>query len=134
MNFIRRFISRRRLLIVAVGLLGASALDAAQSTLAAGDQPQANTGGKLAMKKFLIHIHTGPENPTKAALGFLVALTALKAGHKADVFLAGDGAFLIGDQALDSVEGKGTGRLGDHYKALADAGVRFYVSGMSAKA
>ena len=86
------------------------------------------------MKKFLIHIHTGPENPTKAALGFLVALTAIKAGHKVDLFLAGDGAFLIGDRALDSVEGTGTGKLSEHYKGLADGGVRFYVSGMSAKA
>jgi len=86
------------------------------------------------MKKFLIHIHTGRENPTKAALGFLVALSALKAGHHVDLFLAGDGASLIGDQALESVEGKGTGKLNDHYKALMEGGARFYVSGMSAKA
>jgi hypothetical protein len=33
------------------------------------------------MASFLIHIHTGPENPTKAALGFLVALSAVKAGQ-----------------------------------------------------
>ncbi len=32
--------------------------------------------GLEGMPKFLIHIHTGPENPTKAALGFLVAATA----------------------------------------------------------
>ena len=88
----------------------------------------------MTSKKFLIHIHTGPENPTKAALAFLVALTALKAGHHVDVFLAGDGAVLVGDDALNTIEGKGTGKLGVHYKALADGGVRFYVSGMSAKA
>jgi predicted peroxiredoxin len=86
------------------------------------------------MKTFLIHIFTGPNDPTTAALGFLVALTAQKAGHKVNVFLAGDGAFLIGDQALDSLEGKGTGKLSAHYKSLADYGVRFYVSGLSAKA
>ena len=86
------------------------------------------------MAKFLVHIHTGPENPTKAALGFLVALTALKQGHQVDLFLAGDGALLIGDAALSSVEGKGTGRLTDHYKGLADGDARFFVSGMSAKA
>ena len=32
------------------------------------------------MTKLLVHIHTGPEAPTKAALGCLVALTALKEG------------------------------------------------------
>lgn len=86
------------------------------------------------MGAFLVHIHTGADNPTKAALGFLVAMTALKEGHQVDLFLAGDGATLIGDDALASVEGKGTGKLAAHYKALVDGGARFYVSGMSAKA
>jgi predicted peroxiredoxin len=85
-------------------------------------------------KRFLIHVHTGPENPTKAALGFLVASAALKAGHTVDLFLAGDGASLIADQALSSVQGKGTGELGAHFRALTEGGARFYVSGMSAKA
>jgi predicted peroxiredoxin len=95
---------------------------------------QAQTGGTAMAKKFLVHIHTGPENPTKAALGFLVALTAKKQGHSVDLFLAGDGAYLIGDAALGTVEGRGTGSLGAHFKELAAAGVRFYVSGMSARA
>lgn len=86
------------------------------------------------MAKFLIHIHTGPENPSTAALGFLVAMTALKEAHQVDLFLAGDGASLIADAALSGIEGKGTGNLGAHYKALAEGGARFYVSGMSAKA
>ena len=86
------------------------------------------------MSKFLIHIHSGPENPTKAALGFLVALSALKRGHTVELFLAGDGAALIGDSALGSVEGKGTGSLGAHFAALKEGGARFFVFGMSAKA
>ena len=49
------------------------------------------------MSKFLIHIHIGPENLTKAGLGFLVVLSALKKGHTVELFLAGDGAALIGD-------------------------------------
>lgn len=32
------------------------------------------------MARLLVHIATGPENPTRAALGFLVAKTALAAG------------------------------------------------------
>jgi uncharacterized protein len=86
------------------------------------------------MARFLVHVHSGPENPNKCTLGFLVALTAQKQGHEVDLFLAGDGAALIADAALSSVDGKGTGSLGAHYKSLADGGARFYVSGMSAKA
>jgi predicted peroxiredoxin len=86
------------------------------------------------MAKFLVHVHTGPDNPSKAALGFLVAMTAQKEGHQVDLFLAGDGAALIGDDAISNVEGLGTGKLGAHYKALVGGGARFYVSGMSAKA
>ncbi|WP_128544535.1 DsrE family protein [Larkinella soli] len=84
--------------------------------------------------KFLVHITCGPENPTKAALGFLVAKTALSEGHTVTLFLAGDAAVLLRDAELDKVEGLGTGKLRDHYEALAKGGVRFYVSGMSAKA
>ncbi len=43
------------------------------------------------MATILVHIHTGPENPTKGALGCLVAATAVKDGHKVDLLLAGDG-------------------------------------------
>jgi predicted peroxiredoxin len=83
---------------------------------------------------FLIHIHTGPDDPTEAALGFLVAMTAQKEGHSVNVFLAGDGASLITDAALASVEGKGTGKLKDSFDALIQGGAHIYISGNSAKA
>lgn len=86
------------------------------------------------MRRFLIHIHTGPENPTKAALGFLVAATALKEGHDVDLFLAGDAVFLLAEDTLTSLEGKGTGKLGAHFASIVENGGRFYLSGMSAKA
>lgn len=86
------------------------------------------------MAKFLIHVHTGPSDPTKAALAFLVALTASKEGHDVSLFLAGDGAFLIGTASMEKVEGTGTGKLAEHFAGLREAGARFYVSGMSAKA
>ena len=35
---------------------------------------------------------------------------------------------------MQAIEGKGTGSLGAHYKALTEGGAHFYVSGMSAKA
>lgn len=85
-------------------------------------------------ENFLVHIHTGPDNPTKAALGFIVAATAANGGHHVDVFLAGDGASLITDEALASVEGVGTGKLQDHFDALIKGDARIYISGMSAKA
>jgi|GEM_PF-173671 len=84
--------------------------------------------------KFLVHLTCGPENPTKAALGFLVAKTALSEGHTVSLFLAGDAAVLLRDADLDKVEGLGTGKLREHYEALMKGGARFYVSGMSAKA
>ncbi len=86
------------------------------------------------MAKFLVHIHTGPENPTKAALGFLVAVTAAKEGHEVSLFLAGDGVLLLDDAALSDLEGKGTGKLQAHFDGICAAGGRFFVSGMSAKA
>ena len=85
------------------------------------------------MPKTLVHIHTGPENPTKAALGLLVALTAAREGHEASLFLAGDAVHLLSGDHAD-VTGIGTGRVGDHVAGLAGAGVKMGVSGMSAKA
>jgi predicted peroxiredoxin len=90
--------------------------------------------GPALAENFLIHIHSGPDNPTKAALGFLVAATAVKDGHHVDLFLAGDGASLITDDALSSVEGLGTGKLQDHFTALVEGGAKIFISGMSAKA
>jgi predicted peroxiredoxin len=47
------------------------------------------------MSSFLIHTATGPENPTRAALGLLVARTALEEGHEVAVFLPGDAVDLL---------------------------------------
>jgi predicted peroxiredoxin len=92
------------------------------------------TAGPAFADNFLIHIHTGPDNPTKAALGFLVAMTAQKEGHSVNVFLAGDGASLITDAALSSVVGTGTGKLRESFDALVAGSARIYISGGSAKA
>ena len=86
------------------------------------------------MSKFLIHIHTGPENPTKATLGCLVAATALKEGHEVTIFMAGDGVHLLSDEQIGSLEGIGTGKLSDHIDAIESGGGQFVLSGMSAKA
>ena len=86
------------------------------------------------MAKILVHITHGPEDPTRAALGFLVAKSAIEEGHSVALFLAGDAAQLLRDAVLDNVVGLGTGKLRDHYDAIVAGGGRFYVSGMSSKA
>jgi predicted peroxiredoxin len=83
---------------------------------------------KDAMSSFLVHIVTGPEHPTRAALGFLVAKTALDAGHEVNMFLAGDAVQLVRAAVIDNLEGLGTGRLRTHYDALIAAGVPIYLS------
>jgi predicted peroxiredoxin len=86
------------------------------------------------MSRLLIHLATGPEHPTRAALALLVGKTAQAKGHDVDLFLAGDAVGLLRDATLDAVQGIGTGSLRDHFDALANGGARFYASGMSSKA
>ncbi|RZV48573.1 MAG: multidrug transporter [Pseudomonadales bacterium] len=86
------------------------------------------------MAKILIHVTTGPEDQTRAALSFLVAKTALAEGHEVNLFLAGESVRLLDPETLESVEGVGTGNLKAHYESIAGSGGKFYLSGMSAKA
>jgi uncharacterized protein len=83
---------------------------------------------------FLIHVTTGPEDATKAALAFLVAATALKEGHAVNLFIAGDGVSLLRPDVVSSLDGKGTGKLEIHLQALKAGNVRLFLSAMSAKA
>jgi predicted peroxiredoxin len=84
--------------------------------------------------KILVHVTQGPEHPTRAALGFLVAKAALDEGHEVSLFLAGDAVQLLRDSVLDSLVGLGTGKLRESYDALSAGGARFYLSGMSSQA
>jgi predicted peroxiredoxin len=85
------------------------------------------------MAKILVHVTHGPENPTRAALAFLVAKAAVDEGHSVSLFLAGEASQLMRGSVLDSLSGLGTGRLREHFDALVAGNARFYVSGMSAK-
>jgi predicted peroxiredoxin len=85
------------------------------------------------MAKLLVHITHGPESPTRAALGFLVARAALEEGHDVSLFLAGDAVQLLRDAVLDNLSGLGTGNLRDSYEAIVAGGGHFYVSGMSSQ-
>lgn len=86
------------------------------------------------MASILIHITCGPEQPTRAALGFLVGKAALGEGHRVTLFLAGDAVQLLRDAVLDELAGLGTGRLREHYDALVAGGARIFASGLSSKA
>lgn len=86
------------------------------------------------MAKILIHLTQGPENPTRAALAFIVAKSAIDEGHSVTLFLAGDAVQLVRDPVLDNLVGLGTGKLRESYDAIVAGGGRFYLSGMSSKA
>ncbi len=57
------------------------------------------------MAKILVHIATGPENPTRAALGLLIARTASEEEHDVQVFLAGDAVQLARRETADAAQG-----------------------------
>ena len=84
--------------------------------------------------KFLVHVTTGSENPTKAALAFLVAKTAVEEGQDVTLFLAGDAVLLMRDEVMKGVTGLGTGSLNDHFQVIAKSSTRIFLSGNSCKA
>lgn len=86
------------------------------------------------MAKLLVHLATGPENATRAALALLVAKTAVSEGHDVSVFLAGDAVQLARTETAEATNGVGTGNVQEHLTALRDAGVPIFLSGMSSKA
>ena len=115
------------------GLLTLLAATLTVTVMSATEQAQpASTAG--AKPKILVHVTNGPEHPTRAALAFLVARTAVEQGHAVSVFLAGDAVQLLRDATLDSVAGLGTGKLREHYDAIVKGGGKFYLSGMSSGA
>lgn len=103
------------------------------SALAQAAAPGVSNQGRRSAK-ILVHVTHGPENPTRAALAFLVARTAIDEGHSVTLFLAGDAVQLIRDGVLDNLAGLGTGKLREHFDAIVKGGGRFYLSGMSSKA
>ena len=82
----------------------------------------------------MVHIHTGLENPSKVALGMLIARTAAAEGNDVTLFLAGDAVNVIRDDVLDSLQGLGLGSAREHFDAMREAGAQTYVSKMSSMA
>jgi predicted peroxiredoxin len=86
------------------------------------------------MGSLLVHITHGLEAPSRVALAFLVAKSAVEAGHEVTVFLAADAVVLMKDDVIASLSGVGLGALSDHLPPLVEAGVPIYVSRLSANA
>lgn len=86
------------------------------------------------MAKILVHLTFGQEAPTRAALAFLVARSAIEDGHEVSMFLAGDAVQLLRPPTADATHGIGTGSLREHLDAVASGGATIYASGMSSKA
>lgn len=84
--------------------------------------------------KLLVHLATGPENPSRVALALLVAATATQEGHEVDVFIASDGVNLLRASTIAAAKGIGTGEVAEHLATLTQAGAGLYASGQSAKA
>lgn len=85
-------------------------------------------------QRILVHVTHGPEHPTRAALAFNVARSALHQGHSVTVFLAGDAVQLIRDGVLDQLAGLGTGNLRQLYDGIVSDGGTFFLSGGSSRA
>lgn len=84
--------------------------------------------------RLFVNLATGPENPTRAALAFLVARTAVDEGHEVRLFLAGDAVQLVRPETSDAARGIGTGSIAEHWQVLEEAGVPIALSGMSSAA
>lgn len=86
------------------------------------------------MSKILVHVTVGPNDPTKAALAFLVARAVIEEAHQFVLFVTGDGVYLLTAERAGSIEGLGTGKLSEHFAAINAGSAEVYFSGMSAKA
>ena len=86
------------------------------------------------MANILVHLATGPDDATRAALALLVARSAAESDHDVQVFLAGDAVELSRPETAAETQGLGTGSFAEHWDALVSAGVPIFLSGMSSKA
>ncbi len=86
------------------------------------------------MSSLLVHLSSGPEHPTRAALAFLVTCAAVEEAHEVSLFLAGDAVQLLRPEVRSSLVGLGTGPLGESVDAVVGGGAKLYASGQSSRA
>lgn len=67
------------------------------------------------------------DDPTRAVLPFLGAKAALEAGHEAEVFLLGEGVYLMKDEVADACNPVGWPNVGDVVRDVISAGGALYI-------
>lgn len=82
----------------------------------------------------LVHLACSPTDATRAALGLLVARTALSVGHDVSLFLAGDATHLLVEATAQGVVGTGTGAAAEHLTEIVASGGVLWASGRSCEA
>lgn len=85
------------------------------------------------MGHLLVHLTSGPEDPSRATLGLLVASQAAQDGHQVSLFLGLEAVGLLRESVMESLAGFGTGLLREHFEALAATDATIYVSAMSSR-
>jgi uncharacterized protein len=84
-------------------------------------------------KHVLLHVTTGIENPSKAALAFFVGRAVLESGNRLTLFFAADGVNLLRRETAEALTGLGTGTVAEHLAVIRAAHTPVYYSGASAK-
>jgi predicted peroxiredoxin len=69
----------------------------------------------------------GSDDPTRAGFPFNFALGAIEAGHQAEIFLAGEAAYLVKDVIAEAVLPVGMPPLAEMRKKVVEHGVPIYV-------
>jgi predicted peroxiredoxin len=69
----------------------------------------------------------GSDDPTRAGLPFNFAMGALEAGHRPEIFLAGEAAYLMKDAVMAAVQPVAMPALKDMVDALVAQNVPLYV-------
>jgi uncharacterized protein involved in oxidation of intracellular sulfur len=76
----------------------------------------------------ILYVSTyGSDDPTRATLPFVAALGAIEAGHKAEIFLAGEATNLMKDVIAEQVHGVGWPPLKELLPKAVAQGITFYV-------
>lgn len=79
------------------------------------------------MAKILYIGTSGSDDPTRAALPFVMAQGALEAGHEPILALAGEATYLLKTEVAAATQGVGWPTIAEQWKALAEGNVRVYV-------
>jgi predicted peroxiredoxin len=76
----------------------------------------------------ILYVSTyGSDDPTRATLPFVAALGAVEAGHKPQVFLAGEAVNLMKDVIADQIHGVGWAPMKELLQKAIANGVPIFV-------